>query len=304
MVNEALRGETLRSWLSTHGRLDPEPAARFAALLTNAVAYLHCQGLVHKNISPGTVFVCGDPPEPKLFDASLSLLRTGAATRPLPSCTLLEPEYMAPERILGSRADERSDLYSLGILFYELLSGERPFPGRQEEIYRQHLGAPVPRLPFEAGPWQAVIEGCLAKEPSERFPDAGALQQALEALVMGDPEIEQKRRPAAAKEPTRALALREASVAFWPVRSSTRLLCLLALLSPLAAAATWGIATRLARPPAVPPPAAATPLPAPAAAPLPPQPLADSSLAPTPELAAPKAAPARIKHKRTHRSHR
>jgi serine/threonine-protein kinase PpkA len=89
------------------------------------------------------------------------------------------PQYISPEQIDGATADRRSDLYSLGVIFFETLTGEKPFKGtRLTEVLDKHLNGPIPRLPAHLAEYQPVIDGLLAKDPAERF-------QTTDELLMG-----------------------------------------------------------------------------------------------------------------------
>jgi serine/threonine-protein kinase PpkA len=90
------------------------------------------------------------------------------------------PYYMSPEQAQGLELDARSDLYSLGVLFYEMLTGSKPYLGATAiEVLQQHVSSPVPELPPELAQYQALLEGLLAKQRDDRFASADALLASL-----------------------------------------------------------------------------------------------------------------------------
>jgi serine/threonine protein kinase len=90
------------------------------------------------------------------------------------------PYYMSPEQALGERLDARSDLYSLGVMYYELLTGKKPYAGRSAiEVLEQHVNAAVPRLPEELAHHEPLLSRMLAKDRSERCTDAAEVIQAI-----------------------------------------------------------------------------------------------------------------------------
>jgi serine/threonine-protein kinase PpkA len=122
-------------------------------------------------------------------DGSLALADLGCARErgkagPLPAGTVVgTPRYAAPEQSAGAPADPSADVYSLGVVLYELLCGQPPYPGTTlTELLCQHLLAPVPRLPLQRGAWQTLLDAMLAKDPCERLPDGQAVVEKLQHL--------------------------------------------------------------------------------------------------------------------------
>lgn len=160
-----------------------EPA-RVHALMTqaaSALAELHRLGWVHRDLKPANLL--------QRTDGSLALADFGCACRagesgPLPAGAVTgTPQYAAPEQIEGRAAHPAADVYSLGILLHQLLTGRVPYPGETvTELLGQHLLAPVPRLPRERSGWQPLLDSMLAKAPCERLRDGAAVLQALQRL--------------------------------------------------------------------------------------------------------------------------
>ena len=147
---------------------------------------MHGRGVFHRDIKPENVFLTGTDGGSlvaKLVDFGLSLAELAPAeARTSTGVTVGTPEYMAPERIAGSDGDLRSDVYALGVVLFELVTLRLPFVGEMRSIEYAHLSFRPPRPSrFAALPdaLESVILRCLAKEPAERFPDAGALHAAF-----------------------------------------------------------------------------------------------------------------------------
>ena len=178
----------------TKGRLLPvERVARLAIQGLSALAFAHRQGVVHRDIKPGNLMV--------VDGQTLKVMDFGVARQPGPSTTqegtvLGTPHYMSPEQIEGKPLDGRSDLFSMGVVLYELVTGERPFPGEviSTVIYRILNESPVP--PKELNPQvpsllSKIIIKAMAKKPEERFSSALAFQEALNRFLgqSGDADV-------------------------------------------------------------------------------------------------------------------
>jgi serine/threonine-protein kinase len=156
---------------------------------TEALAAAHRAGVVHRDITASNIFVERDASGDEL----VKLVDFGAARTPEPGeeipdgppgMVLGTPYYMAPEQARGQHTDERTDIYSLGVVLYEVLAGAVPFNDPSiREIVRKHVfePAPLPRSPHEALPedLERLVERCLAKEPAERYQSADALLDDL-----------------------------------------------------------------------------------------------------------------------------
>jgi serine/threonine-protein kinase len=146
------------------------------------MAFVHARGIVHRDLKPGNIHV-NDDGQVKIMD--FGLVRVGDSNMTATGMVLGSPSYMSPELVKGHKADTRSDLFSLGATFYELLSGRRAFPGKGiSQIMMAVLGSdPEPLAvvaPDVPAPVAAIVERCLRKEPSHRYQTAGELYAALE----------------------------------------------------------------------------------------------------------------------------
>ena len=193
IVMELIDGKTLRA-MSTDGGLAPELVLRYGAQITSALARAHDRGIVHGDLKTSNVVVTNDGLV-KVLDFGLARRIGGTGDARARSETLSqEPstlsgtlEYMAPELLRGETGDYRSDLWALGVVLYEAVSGRLPFQGRttfelSSAIMHESPSALGP--PVWPGMW-AIIQRCLAKEPIQRYQRAAEVQAALEAVQSG-----------------------------------------------------------------------------------------------------------------------
>src|ERR1700722_17189952 len=197
IVMELLEGRDLDQHLHAAARLKPTEAVAVLAQLARALSKAHERGIVHRDIKPSNVFLC-DAGSGELF---VKLLDFGIAKGPevgiVGSTTrtgtfIGSPYYMSPEQVVGAKdIDLRSDLWSLGVLMYESLTGEKPFfaetvGGLALKIHRDPLPKPStanPALPMAVDDW--FLRAC-AREPSERFGSAKEMAEALAVAVTGE----------------------------------------------------------------------------------------------------------------------
>ena len=187
LVMELLGGRNLQRLIEQHGRFDPTEAARIARATAAGLAYAHRMGIVHRDIKPANVVLDAD---------RVVIVDFGIAASPTLDLRLTTEHkvvgtlpYMAPERALGAPGDASTDVYALGMVLYEMLTGAVPYKGETpvEIVMQQRESAPPPpsSIANVAADLDAIVLRCLRTDPGQRFKTAGDLQQQLEAYVSG-----------------------------------------------------------------------------------------------------------------------
>ena len=160
--------------------------------IAEGLAYAHVQGVVHRDVKPANIRVLPNG-RVKIMDFGLARIGTSEMTRT--GMVMGTPNYMSPEQVRGEKADARSDIFSLGAVFYELLSGKKAFNADSMHtiLYKVLEEAPEPVARWVPGlpaPFVALLDRCLDKEPQNRYADGGELRDALrkvrEALASGE----------------------------------------------------------------------------------------------------------------------
>ena len=187
MVMEWVEGRLLRQILNEQGKLPVDRAVRIALGICHALEYIHSQGVVHRDLKPENVMVDAED-RIKLIDFGIAA-HSGARrlTFAKLSQTMGTPDYISPEQVKGKRGDARSDIYALGVMLYEMLTGKVPFTGSNAFLIMNDrlLNNPVP--PREIDPQispqlQEIIYRALERDPSNRYPSAREICWDLEHL--------------------------------------------------------------------------------------------------------------------------
>lgn len=184
MVMEYLQGETLKARLQRVGALPVPEALTIGRKLADAVSYAHTEGMLHRDIKPANVIFAKNG-EPILTDFGIAKLADSTGLTASGSATGT-PAYMSPEAGRGEKVDERSDVYSLGVVLYEMLTGALPFDADTPyAVIQKHNFEPLPSprkfrpdLPAHV---EMIVIKALAKQPAERYPSAADLRDALDA---------------------------------------------------------------------------------------------------------------------------
>ena len=187
LVMEYVAGKTLEQRLGPFS-LTVQRSCAWAADLANALALAHRAGIIHGDIKPGNIFVTPDE-KVKLGDFGIARLATQVSGSDRVMGT---PAYLAPERIQGQPHDQRSDQFSFGIVFYQMLTGVRPFEGRSvgavcSEILNSQPVPPSERNPAVPPALDHVIARCLAKNPQDRFASCEELARSLYPFTRSRP---------------------------------------------------------------------------------------------------------------------
>ena len=153
----------------------PEVAIAILLQVAGALTACHAQGIVHRDMKPDNVMIRADG-SLGLADFGIAKQLDSTFNRTKHGEVFGTPYYLAPEQALGMPVDERTDIYSLGVLFYEMLTGRRPFQAdNAQALMYQHVNAPIPRLPAGLEVYQGVIDKMMAKKPADRFENANQL---------------------------------------------------------------------------------------------------------------------------------
>jgi serine/threonine-protein kinase len=185
LVTEFVNGQSLRAMMDSGGPLPPEQALPLIREIADGMAYCHANRVIHRDLKPENILITSEG-QPVIMDFGLALTKgSHRVTYSNLSATMGTPDYMAPEQIEGQRGDQRTDIYALGTIFFEMLAGETPFTGDTNlAVMAQHLNHTAPRLdransmiPVELA---ATVAHCLARNPEERYPDMAALINALD----------------------------------------------------------------------------------------------------------------------------
>ena len=168
-----------------HVGVTESEALRFLERIATALAVVHRAGMLHRDLKPPNVML-RDNDNIVLIDFGLARQLDGSHHSTYPGVLRGSPYYMSPEQALGEKLDPRSDLYSLGVIFHEMLTGRKPFVGNSAmEVLQQHVNAAPPRLPSSLGGYAPLLEHLLAKRREERFASAEELITACAALRSG-----------------------------------------------------------------------------------------------------------------------
>lgn len=190
IVSELIDGVSLKVWLESH-KITPDAAAQMIAKLAKAVQHAHDKKIVHRDLKPANVLI-DQQDEPHVADFGLAKREAGEESISVRGQIIGTPAYMAPEQARGDHAeiDTRTDIYALGAIFYELLTGVRPFRGEVALILEQVKNT-VPEAPRLIKPeiprdLEAICMKCLAKDRTKRYASAAALAEDLHLYLAGE----------------------------------------------------------------------------------------------------------------------
>ena len=225
LVMELLEGETLAARLHK-GPLPTEKVVRYGAEIADALAAAHAHGIIHRDLKPGNIMLTKTGV--KVLDFGLAkFARPDGAAKESPKLTREQAimgtlAYMAPEQLAGLECDARSDIYSFGLVLYEMLTGKRASEGGSAAILEQEA-QPFPGV--DVAPLDRVIRKCLAKDPEERWQSARDLKTNLEWAVRW-PGVERgtKIRPSTLMWGIAAAALAIVAVIGWFIRPGSDVL--------------------------------------------------------------------------------
>ncbi|MDX1606680.1 MAG: serine/threonine-protein kinase, partial [Candidatus Competibacterales bacterium] len=181
MAMEYLSGVTLRERIDAG--MTADEAVTIVKALAGALGYAHRRNFVHRDVKPANIMFREDG-TPVLTDFGIAKALADSTQMTQAGWTVGTPSYMSPEQALGKPVDGRCDLYSLGVVFFEMLTGSKPYQGSDSfAVALMHVNDAIPRLPPELQRFQPIIDKLMAKQPEDRYPDADALIEALQPLL-------------------------------------------------------------------------------------------------------------------------
>jgi len=212
LAMEYVEGDTIAGMLEKGVRFKPERVIALASQVAAALDYAHTKGVIHRDIKPSNL-ILHDVERVKVTDFGIAKLVDAEMTQ---SGTLLgTPSYMSPEQAMGEKLDGRSDIFSLGVCAFEMLSGEQPFPGANVTsiLYKLVHVDPIEPANLEMNglvpqKWHEVFGRVLAKKPDDRYQTAGAFVQDLEYCLgawfgaIGEQTLSEANQPEAEKTAT------------------------------------------------------------------------------------------------------
>ena len=190
IVMEYVEGEDLDAHLKRKGALPVRRALEISREVTRALEHAHAAGVVHRDVKPGNILL-GRKGQVKITDFGLA---QDVGHREPGEFVLGTPWYVSPEQAQGRPVDGRSDVYSLGVTLYQMITGRRPFEGRSpDSVVRKHLEKPRPSLrlrrPALPSALEATVHRMMAIDPAARFGSALDLRRALDLLLARRPSL-------------------------------------------------------------------------------------------------------------------
>lgn len=207
LVTEYVNGQSLRALMESRASLTTEESVSLIRKIADGMAYCHNNEVIHRDLKPENILITTDG-QPVIMDFGLALTKgSHRVTYSNLSATMGTPDYMAPEQIEGQRGDQRTDLYALGTILYELLAGKTPFTGDTNmAVMAQHLNGTAPRLdkinPAVSPQIAAIVATCLARDPEDRYTDMTAFIEALDHPETADLSILEKLSASAPDSPS------------------------------------------------------------------------------------------------------
>jgi eukaryotic-like serine/threonine-protein kinase len=202
---EFLRGKDLGELIASGTHFDVIETVSIIRKIALALAYAHSNGVIHRDIKPANIFILEDK-QPKIVDFGIARAPNrmadsdGSAPATLFNNNILgTPNYMSPEQAMGLPVNSLTDVYSLGAVMYEMLTGQKPFQGRDMDKLLQKIVRKMPTPPSEVNSrisksLSNIVLTAMQKNPAMRFKDAEEMARALEKYIARDQRLKQKRQ--------------------------------------------------------------------------------------------------------------
>jgi serine/threonine-protein kinase len=210
LVTEFVDGKSLRDLIDGSAPMPMDQTLDIIRKIADGMAYCHKNDVIHRDLKPENIFITGLN-QPIIMDFGLALTK-GAhrVTYSNLSATMGTPDYMSPEQINGKRGDQRTDVYSLGVILFEMLTGNPPFSGDSSMVVMsQHLNNLPPRVdklnPSVSEGIAAIVAKCLQKDPAARFESMEALVEAIDNPETVDVRILDQKLAATGNGPSLAM---------------------------------------------------------------------------------------------------
>ena len=207
-VMRYMTGGSLSNWI-TKGKFSIGDAARIIERISSALAYAHKRGVIHRDLKPDNILFDqnGEP-----FISDFGVAKFGTSTTNLTGGNVIgTPAYMSPEQAQGEKLDGRSDIYGLGVIIFQMLSGKQPYNADTPMgVVVKHLTEPVPEIlkvsPDLPSETDVVIKTAMAKDPEQRYPTATHLSKAFNQVARGEPAAVTGVTPSKGVAPAKAKA--------------------------------------------------------------------------------------------------
>jgi len=188
---EYLVGKDLNDEIDEKKHFEPEEAVDYGVQICEALACAHDQGVFHRDVKPANIFI---PDKGALKVVDFGIARTHDSTLTQDGALIGTPTYMSPEQFMGRKVDGRSDLFSVGIILYEMLTGEKPFTGEALTTIMHHILKSDPTPPSELNytvpdALSAVVMRALSKKPQDRYNDGRSMAAALRESLKDNPDM-------------------------------------------------------------------------------------------------------------------
>jgi formylglycine-generating enzyme required for sulfatase activity/serine/threonine protein kinase len=217
LVMEFVKGRSLQEILTAEGKMKPERACELISAVASGVGAAHQQNIVHRDLKPLNIMVQDDIPVAqglKILDFGLAKIKSGellgSFIQAQTSGLMGSPFYMAPEQWSEEEPDARADIYSLGVILYQMLAGEVPFKGSTiPSIMKKHLTVPPPSFQSLGisvpPPLEAVVRHALEKEVKDRIDSVDSFLKEVNAAMSASPVVATMTRPTGALDPNKTM---------------------------------------------------------------------------------------------------